>query len=470
MAKVSASDYDLLPHSREDEEALIGSIPIDPDAILRARDVDLQPEDFHNLGLSWIYKAALDISDDFRAVDLLGIAALLEKRQASPDKTQLEAVGGRAELTRIWGETNTAIFAQQNAERVKERSRRRNIISATAKIAALAQKFEGSLEGLYDEISSVFFNAMGRPERKSHLYGGDDALQEYLVLLQKIKELSERNPYAFCKTWWQPLDDIISYLKPSELCVIGAITSVGKTIALENIAEANAMRGHHVVYYHLEQSSRDLQHRMMARHSGVPRVKLELQGYQGPEIARAIDSIRRWYKNMIYVHCPGWTPERVCADIARLQAEHGCTLVMIDYLHKFDIDASRKNEASAIGDIVNTIKNTAERLDVSIVLGAQVNNEAVKSGRPTMHHLRGSGMIKELANKVIMLHRPNDRLPGEHFGKIEPIQAFVDKNTVNFTGSCWLNHIMGQYRLEAVNAAPEPMVVEEIPWGFEEGQ
>ena len=182
MAKIPASEYDMLPHSREDEEALIGSILIDPDAILRARDVDLQPEDFWNTGLSWVYQAARDLADDYQGIDFLAIVDKLQNRKAESGKTQLEAFGGGAELTRMINACPTSIHAQHYAQRVKDYSCRRKIISATGKIAGLAWEFDGSTDDLYDEASKVFYASIQRQGGIAHLRGGEEALQAYLVL------------------------------------------------------------------------------------------------------------------------------------------------------------------------------------------------------------------------------------------------------------------------------------------------
>jgi len=223
------------------------------------------------------------------------------------------------------------------------------------------------------------------------------------------------------------------------------------------------MRGHKIAYYHLELTHTSMEDRMMARHSNIPLWELEMKGYAGIEVSRAIDSIRKWQHNLIYIHCPGWAVGRIVGDIMRLNARGECDLAIVDYLNKIPLDVGNRNEASAIGNVVEALKTTAENLEIPMVLACQLNREYKGKARPRMDDVKGSSDIEQRANQVVILHRAEERQPGNQHGKVEPIHVFVDKNTSGPTGKCIVNHRMGLYRLEGIEQG-----VEEIPWDFEE--
>lgn len=449
MARIAADDAQLLPHNREAEESVIGSMLIDPDAVMAARDAGLEPGDFYVQKLGVVYAAMLSLSDRMEPVDLVTLCDALEGR-GNGNGNELEIIGGAPYLTTLIINTPTSMHVDHYAKIVKADSRRRRIISAAGDIAAQAHAHDGPVEDLLDAVSAVLFAAMERPEAESHLYGTDDTLWAYEVLLQQRAELAASPDQFPTKAWLPTLDFILGTLAPGELHAITAITSVGKTIYMEQVAEANAMRGQRVAYYHLELTHTRMQDRRMARHSGISLQRL-VGGYNGSEVARAQDSIRRWHNNLVYVHCPGWTAERIAADMMRLHARGECDLAVVDYLNK--VGWSERvpgawNEASHIGHKVEVLKNCVEKIEIPLVLGAQLNRQYKGRDRPTFDDLKGSSDIEQKVNQIVVLHRPYDRQGGDRFGELEQIDAYVDKNTNGGTGKATLWHRMGRFRLE----------------------
>lgn len=464
MATITAADAKLLPHNVEAEEAVIGSILIDPDAITAAREVNLEPGDFYILALGQIYSAALELADRLRPAEFLVIADLLGNRQ-NGQGSQLDAIGGPAELTRLIQATPSSIYAGHYAAIVKRDAKRRRLIAAAGNIARLAHEGTGSLDELYDGVSAELFGAMERPEGDSHLYGTAETLMDYEVLLMQRAEDHATPGRYLIKTWLPDLDDLLGTISAGELHLITAITSVGKTMYMEQVAESNAMHSQRVVYYHLELSHAGMEDRRMARHAGIPIRTLREKGTTDEDVraavARASASIARWHGNIIYVHCPGWTAQRIAADIMRLRARGECDLAIVDYLNKISYPESAHkgwNEASYIGANVEALKNVAERLAVPIVLGCQVNREYKQGGtrrRPGLDDVKGSSDIEQKVNQVVILHRKGERSEGEQYGKPEELMAYVDKNTYGATGSCTLWHRLGMFRLECMRGRPD---------------
>jgi len=168
-------------------------------------------------------------------------------------------------------------------------------------------------------------------------------------------------------------------------------------------------------------------------------------------VANTLSGFESWLGNITYVHCPGWTADRVVADMTRMHALGDCELAIVDYIGKLDLDKGRpgRNDAALIGDAVETLKIAAERLEIPIVAGSQVSRAWKQHGdqRPTVADLRGSGEIEEKANQVVMLHRVNSRDEGEQLpmGTLEPMELYVEKNTTGAVGKVEMWHKVGYY-------------------------
>jgi len=440
MSEIRNPNVDPIPHDQHAEECLIGSLLIDPDAIIHAQKEGLEATDFFGEWLGSVYGAVQQIARRYEEVTMPGIIEIIDG--GIPSVT--DSCWNRMLL--LMERLPTSVYAGQYARLIKRLSQQRKLISAAGEIAGAAYKHEGPLDDLYNDVSNSLFAAIGRTQNASHLYGTDASLIEYeadqIELAARLKE----NPSALIRTYWPNVDRLLVSIPAGQLHIVGARTSVGKTIWLEQIAEQNAIRGHKVAFYHLELSQRAMQHRRMARYTGISMRQLR-QGYNGPEIAQAADRLREWHGNLIYIHCPGWTAGRITADIMRLHALGECDLAIVDYLGKLPRDGGSgwANEASLIGQNVEQLKTCAERLGIPIATGSQVSQKYGRNERPHIDSLRGSGEINEKANQVVMLHAPEEREEGQ---ESELIQVFVDKNTEGETGMMELHHRLGRYRLE----------------------
>ncbi len=461
-ARISAQDAHLLPHDEEAERSVIGSLLIDPDAILRTEEAGLAATDFYDRRLGWIYQAAQALAMRREPIDAFTVARELEQAPDSADGNRLAVLGGDAALTALIVGTPSSVHAGYYAEIVRRDARRRQLIAAGAEVAATSHAHDGDLGELYDRVSQILFGAMERSDTDSHLYGGSNALGRYLDTQKVRQERLASNKDAMLKTYWTDVDRLIGEFQPGQLVIVGATTSVGKTMAMEQIAEANAKRGHAIAFYHLELSHQSMLDRCVARCSGVDTRRLR-EGYAGEEVVDALADINNWHSNITFIHCPGWTAERIAADIMRLHAQGRCELAVIDYLQKVALPDHRSySSAKLIGLQVETMKNVAEQIGIPIVLGSQVSRffKQTANKRPTMDDLRDSGEIEEKANIVLMLHNPTPREDRRDYQRTEVIELHVEKNTDGPLGMTQLVHVKGRFLLGDMTAEPEP----ERPW------
>lgn len=454
---------ELLPHNREIERTVLGALLIDPDAMLRVREVDLQASDFYVPAHGMIYAAMLELADRFRPVDTLTVGDALRAKSHN-GRSNLDIIGGPAALTELVGETVTAIYAGDHAAIIKRLARQRAIITMSGELAALGHHHDGTLEELYDEASRMVFEAMDRPEASSHYYGSDDSLMDYLADQIAMQDRLQSDPDALIVTGLRDLDAYLGCLPEGLLHVPVARPGTGKTIYCECLAEHNARRGKRIAFYHYELSTREMLHRRVARHGKVLLQRLR-EGYDGPEVMSALDTIRAWHGNIVYIHCPGWSAERVAADMTRLHARGECDLAIVDYVQKIPLPNREGTTSMKIGQNAEVLKTCAEQLGIPVVLPSQVNRSFKGRGnaRPTIADIRESGEIEEKANQILVLHRPNERQAGrpeDLFGTVEKIEVYIEKNTGGATGHVDIAHVMGQYLYASIarreTAAPMP--------------
>ncbi len=451
MATVSAAQAFMLPNDRQAEDAIIGSVLLDPSAIHECQELDLRAADFYGEVNAQIYAAMQRIAERGGVVEYLALCQVLGGEIDNADTM----------LAGIISHTVTSAYAGHYAQIVKDHARRRRVIAAAADIAAQAHRVETPVDEMLAAVSARFFEAADVTEDASHLIGSDDVIEAYLVNQQARAEALKNNPNALLRTGMPSLDALLGDIEPGQFIVVGARTSIGKTAFMESVSENAALRGKRVAYYHLELSHQKMLDRQFARYSGVPIHELR-QGYDGPRLHRNVEAVRDRLCNMIYVHCPGWTAERVAADAAQLMARHGLDLIVVDYLGKlaYPQGARGMNEAGLISQQVECIKNISERLGVPVIMGSQVSRDFKHTGdkRPTVNDLKGSGEIENRAQKVVMLHRPNERVDG---ADSEVILASIEKNEDGPCGQVELRHLLGRFRI--VDTLPEP-VEEQVQW------
>ena len=449
MATVTRQDANLLPQDSSAERAVLGSLLVDPDAMFGVREAGLEARDFYLEAHGLIYSAMLELADRWQPIDLVTLAAALDGKQ-NGHGSQLALVGGAAYLTELLAATPTSIHAAHYAGIVRSLAQRRRIISTASSIAEAAQLHDGPIEELFNSVSGMFYGVVGVAGARSHLYGTDETLVKYLVTQRDREELLRRNPDALAQTGIEDIDRVLGNLEPGTVLAVAARPGVGKTILMEQVAEHNAAHGKRVAFYHLELSHQFMLDRRMARWSRIPLDRLR-RGYSGREVADALEVMRPWQSNIVYVHCPGWGAERIAADMTRLAARGDCDLAVVDYLQKMALPEKRGwNTSMLYGLMAEALKNAAEQLEVPLVLGTQVSRDWKQSAdkRPSSADIRNSGEIEEKVNQIIVLHRPEVRGAVQQEQITETIEAHIEKNTSGpLTGAegIPLVHLLGRF-------------------------
>ena len=429
----------LPPFSAEAEDAVLGSLLLDPSCIFEVQR-KCKPDDMFRQKSKWIYEAIQSLHEAHQSIDELTVSEKL--------RDQLGSIGGTAELTRLMTGVPTSLHAQEYARTVFECAAKRKLIGAAGDIARIAYSSD-DIGTVTSKVQAVLDRAMPKPDDAAHLTG-DAALVDYMTTLSLRAEQLEKDPDSLLKTGWNSVDDWLIW-EPGALYVVGGGAGVGKTMFMECIAEHNAMRDKHVAFYHFELSHNVMLDRRMARHSGVEYWRLR-RGEMPEAVHAATQRLSEWKNNIVYIHCPGWTMGRVAGDIAALNFEWGIDLVVVDYLQKAALEEARGlNEASMVGLIVERLKNVAEVVGIPILLGSQLNRSRMSRSSPKPHvgDLRKSGETEEKANVVLLLYREmgdEDKYPSDL------CEVYSEKNTFGHWGHAFLQHQPGLYRFDETDA------------------
>jgi replicative DNA helicase len=418
------------------ERAVLGSMLRDNGCIAEVVLL-LNPESFRTDAHRTIYAAVLRLFNDGSAVDLVLLVNLLR------DRGQIDNVGGYGYLGELRDAAPTAANVEYYAKIVREHGIRRELLRATKHIAAEVRERTGPAEQLLDaaERRILAIAAIGAEGRTAALHQ---------IMGQCFDDLDRRmapRAAAELSTGFVDLDRLTAGLRDSELMVIGARPSVGKT-ALGLALACNVLRqARPVLFVSLEQSRTDLGNRLCCAEAGIDLQRLRLGRLSKEEVLRFKEAGDRLAELPLHVDDePFQRMMRILATARRLRLRHGIRLVVVDYLQLIEPDNPRDPRHVQVGAISRRLKQLARDLALPVVALAQVNRAAEdrQGQRPRLADLRESGSIEADADTVLLLHRP------EPDGNV--LEVDVAKQRNGPTGTLTLAFLRDTQRLD--NYAP----------------
>lgn len=433
------------PHSTEAEMSVLGSILLDSDALERVIE-SLRTEDFYHPAHQILYSAILSLQERSYAVDLLTLQEEL-RRQG-----QLEEVGGVPALVNLVESVPTAANAEHYARIVKEKAILRRLMRAGHEIIRLVGESELEVQQILDQAEHVVYQVaeqqLGREFNEvGHL------IVDVIGHLEERQQHLQEHPGDFLmgiSTGFRELDWVLSGLHPSELIILAARPSVGKTSLAINIAEHVAIRERKAVaVFSLEMSSEQLVQRMLCSQAGVSaqrlrRLQLTLDEWQ--LLNRAAE---RLYTASIYIDdTSSLSPMEMRAKCRRLKSRlqgRELGLIVVDYLQLMRSSNRRvENRNQEIGEIARALKQLAREFSVPVLVLSQLSRsvERRENKRPMLSDLRDSGSIEAEADVVLFIHReeyygdreapPADPPPG--YVRQEEVELIVAKQRNGPTG------------------------------------
>lgn len=400
---MSSTFAQVPPHNLEAEQSVLGSILIDSDALIKMVDM-ITVGDFYAEQNGIIYSAILELFHKRNPIDLLTVATVLE------DKDELSKVGGRAYLAELTQAVITSTHILQYATIVKAKSTLRKLLKAGQTITGLGYEEDKEVEFLIENAEKALFNVSQNFINDKFVHIKDVLAQTY----EKIADLHDeenKNNYRGIPTGFKNIDRILSGLQPSDLIILAARPSMGKTSMALNIAQNIAKLKKTVGIISLEMSKEQLVERLFCALLSVDSWKLRTGRLQEEDFAR-IGSIMDELNNApIFIDdSTSGALIELRAKARRLQMEHGLDVLVIDYLQLMSLSGvggSITNRVQEISEISRSLKGLARELKIPIVALSQLSRavENRPSKIPQLSDLRESGSIEQDADVVLMMYR-----------------------------------------------------------------
>ena len=389
----------LPPHSLDAEEAILGSLLIDPDAIYEVSTF-LYPDAFYKVQNKWIYESMLSLNERREPLDLLTLTEELRRQE------KLEDAGGEAYIINLINAVPTSINAQHYGRLVEAASIRRKLISAASNIANLAYDEAEDINVVIDRSEQALFS-VSEDRTTRDLVPIRQITREYL---ERIEQLNERGDDVIgVPTGFTDLDRLLGGLNKSDLLILAARPGMGKTSLQNAIALTAATRyGKRVAIFNLEMSGEQLVQRMLSAETRIDSQRLRRGQLYEHEWPIFMEAIGRLSETRIFIDdTPSITPNQLRTKCRRLYAEHGLDLIMIDYLQLMNSERSTNNRVMEISEISRGLKGLARELDVPVLAAAQLSRavEQRQDKRPLLSDLRDSGSIEQDADIVMFIYR-----------------------------------------------------------------
>ena len=388
----------LPPQNIEAEEAILGGILLDPEAIGRVSD-RLVPEAFYISAHTTIYQAALRLHIQQKPTDLLSITSWLT------DNDQLTQIGGRNKLATLVERTVSAVNIDALAGLVMEKYLRRQLIKAGNEIVHLGFETETELPIVLDNAEQKVFNVTQQKTQSGLVHIGDTLTNTY----EDIKTRHQGIALPGIPCGFYDLDAMTSGFQRSDLIIIAGRPSMGKTAFCLNLAH-NIAAGYQlpVAVFSLEMSKEQLVQRLLASEAGIESSYLRSGRISQTQWDPLLRAINRLSETPIFIDdTSNITVTQMRSQARRLQAEQSKNLglIVIDYLQL--MEGSSDNRVQELSRITRSLKGLARELSVPIIALSQLSRgvEARTNKRPMLSDLRESGSIEQDADIVMMLYR-----------------------------------------------------------------
>lgn len=386
------------PYSIEAEQSVLGSMLLSKDAIFVAIE-RLNADDFYKDSHKNIFTTIAKLSENHEPVDLITVTEALR------DAKILEQIGGVTYLTALTEAVPTTANITYYCKIVEEKALLRRLIKTTSKILSYAYDSKSDVEEILDEAERMIFE-ITQKRRVENFYHIKDVL---LSTFERIEELyNNEGGITGVPTGFPDLDEMTSGFQPSDLILIAARPSMGKTAFALNIAQNAAIRHDiPVAIFSLEMSKEQLVQRMLCSESNVDSHRLRtgrLREDDWPRLARAMGPLS---EAPIFIDdTPGISSLELRAKARRLKAEKGLGMVIIDYLQLMS-GRNAENRQQEISAISRSLKALARELNVPVVALSQLSRapEMRADHRPILSDLRESGSQEQDSDLVAFLYR-----------------------------------------------------------------
>ncbi|KKS15957.1 MAG: Replicative DNA helicase [Parcubacteria group bacterium GW2011_GWB1_41_6] len=388
------------PQNLEAEMSVLGSLMLDKNAVLQTADV-LTPEDFYRRTHQIIYEAMFELFKKNEPIDILSVSARLK------EKGQLDDVDGHAYLAQLVNSVPTASNIGHYAEIVRQKSLRRRLIEASNQIQELGYQEEQNIEDVIDRSEKTIFG-ISTKSLKQRFIKVKYALEE---AWERIDSLKSSDQLRGIPTGFAALDHILAGLQKSDLIILAARPSLGKTsLALDIARNAACNYNIPVGIFSLEMSTQQLIDRFIASTAFVDLWKLRTGrlSTKGDDFLRIRDAMEKLSNAPIFIDDEASSNIlQMRAMARRLQAEHGLGLLIVDYLQLMMPRRETDSMVQQITEISRSLKALAKELNVPVLAISQLSRAVEQRHPPVprLSDLRDSGSIEQDADVVAFIYR-----------------------------------------------------------------
>ena len=388
----------LLPQNIEAEEAVLGAILVNPQTITKVVET-IKPESFYKPAHRYVYEAMLQLFNSNERIDIVSVSDVLSYN------SKLESAGGRAFVNDLSFKTVTTANIEYYAKIVQEKAVKRALINAGSEIVGFGYEPSPIDESL-DKAERLIFDIASKKATSDLIHVKDLVLDTYAKIEYRYEH---KNELLGVKTHFPDLDTITSGLQKSDLIIIAARPSMGKTALALNIATNVAIKEKTpVAVFSLEMSKEQLMQRMLCSEAEVDAQRLKTGNMQSKDWEKLANAMNDFSQAPIYIDdTSGCTLTDIRAKCRRLKMEEpNLGLIVIDYLQLME-GGNREERMQQISAISRGLKTLARELDIPVVALSQLSRavESRTDKRPMLSDLRESGAIEQDADIVMFIYR-----------------------------------------------------------------
>jgi len=391
------------PQQVEAERAVLGAMLLNPDAVGPAIEIlrDRPEETFYVRAHQLIYSAVLAILKRNEVVDVLTLNAQLER------DGQLDHAGGTAYLAELSGAVATSANVEYYAKLVLDAALLRRIISTCTRVASEAYNPTDEVTTLLDKAESEIFS-IAEQRQTNPIWQVGELLHDGINRIEE--QMRAQTGITGLASGFKDLDELLSGFQPSDMVILAARPSVGKTALALNVAtHASLKLNQGVLLFSLEMSKEQLVQRVLCMVGQINTKKLR-QGFMAThEFAKVQHAADQLHTAPLFIEdTPNISVLELRSKARRHAANKPCDLIIIDYLQRMRGIGRSESRQVEIAEISRSIKGIARELRVPVIALSQLSREAEKddAGMPKLSHLRESGAIEQDADVVMMLSRP----------------------------------------------------------------
>ena len=441
----------LPPQNIEAEQSVLGSLLIDPDALIKVSSF-LRPEDFYRETHGLIYKAIVDLHERRQPADFVTLCDELERRG------QMEHVGGAGYLTSLINVVPTSVHAQHYGRIVERAATLRRLISASSEISNMAYERADDEDKILDQAEQLIFGVAQRSIERE-LVPVRTILSDYYDRIQYLYE--NRGQTIGVPTGFIDLDRLLGGFQQADLIIVAGRPGTGKTSLALTVAD-QAARGHGlcIAIFSLEMPSQQVVQRLVSGATGIESQRLRTGDISEEELSGIARAMGELSGTSVYIDdTPAIAPMEIRAKVRRLQAENPIDLVIVDYLQLMQAGVRMENRVQEVSYISRQLKSLAIELNLPVLACSQLSRavESRTDKRPLLSDLRESGSIEQDADVVMFIYR--EEMYDENTFRPNIADIIVAKHRNGPTGQVSLHFMKELATFTNLERVPEEMAV-----------